>query len=131
MIRVFVVAAIALTLLFGSRATAEEHQATPATGNAVSTDQKAAPEKEQTEEEHEADIFTNGKPDAQKIFGLVLEHLHDTYELHVFSAKIPLPIMFKDDQGFHFYPSLDALEHSCEYSIKGLHELEEEKKASQ
>ncbi|MBS1904003.1 MAG: F0F1 ATP synthase subunit A [Bacteroidetes bacterium] len=144
--RIYLVAAIVLSLLSGRAFAADEHQNTPATGNAVSTEQHpaavtaaegpkaeatATPEKEQTEEEHEADIFTNGKPDAQKIFGLVLEHLHDTYELHFFSAKVPLPILFKDDQGFHFFPSLEALEHSGEYEVKGLHALEEEKKLSQ
>lgn len=139
--KVFLVAAIVLSLLSGRSSAADEHQNSPATGNASSTSQPTAEPaagsktetavKEQTEEEHEADIFSNGKPDAQKIFGLVLEHLHDTYELHFVTVKVPLPIMFYDAQGFHFFGSLDALEHSGEYTIKGLHELEEEKKASQ
>ena len=143
-------ALVVLTLLavvfYGGRVAADEashetpatetHSA-PATGEASATateEHKAEgehAEKEMTEEEHEADIFTNGKPDAQKIFGLVLEHLHDTYELHFFSAKVPLPIMFLDDHGFHFFASLHALEESGEYREKGMHELDEETKKAQ
>ncbi|HYM19692.1 MAG TPA: F0F1 ATP synthase subunit A [Candidatus Kapabacteria bacterium] len=135
---VLFVAAIIVTLLTGRSIAADEpktatptvsEQNAPATGSA-SAENTSSP-KEQTEDEHEKDIFTAGKPDAQKIFGLVLEHLRDTYELHFFSAKIPLPIIFIDAQGFHFFASLDALEHSGEYTIKGLHEIEDQKKASQ
>ncbi len=139
-----VVLSLVAVLLYGGRVAADEAKPeppatethnTPATGEASATSEPKAEgehaEKEMTEEEHEADIFTNGKPDAQKIFGLVLEHLHDTYELHFFSAKVPLPIMFVDSHGFHFFASLDALEHSGEYKVKGMHELEEETKKAQ
>ena len=146
--KVFFVAATLLFLLTGRSIAANQQKITeqksttptvseqnaPATGSASSTEASATSKesgKEPTEEEHEADIFTNGKPDAQKIFGLVLEHLHDTYELHFFSAKVPLPIIFIDAQGFHFFATIDALEHSGEYTVKGMHQLEEEKKAAQ
>lgn len=133
--RLLLVVTIALALLSGTSIAADEHQSTPATGNTVSAEStstapvtQATTEVNQTEEEHEADIFTEGKPDAKKIFGLVLEHLHDSYELHGVGFSVPLPIMFADAQGFHFFPSLEALLHSGEFTLKNRVALEEEQK---
>ncbi len=142
----FIVLALIFTLLSGRAIASEEHH-TPATGNntntapatekitAESTETLAveAIEKKQSEEEYENDIYksTRDSVDAGKLFNRVLEHLNDTYELHFVTAHVPLPIMFFDATGFHYFFGLHALEHSGEYTIKTRQEIEEEKKAAQ
>src|SRR5947209_19400405 len=74
-----------------------------------------------SEEERENDIWRDGHKkeiDAGKLFGKIIQHLWDTYEIHLVGTKISLPIMFTDAFGFHFYSSIEALEHSAVHRFK-------------
>ncbi len=80
---------------------------------------------------YKLDESGNKKVDAGKLFNNILHHLEDTYELHIISAHIGLPVMFTDAHGFHFYPNMHSLEESGEYRLKDLHKYEAERKKSQ
>ena len=67
--------------------------------------------------------------DAGKLFGKIIKHLEDTYELHFISVKIPLPIIFTDAFGFHFFPSVEKLSESGVYKLRDIDKYEEQKKA--
>src|SRR5689334_13163978 len=42
--------------------------------------------------------------DAGKLFNTLKDHAtEDTYELHIVSSHLALPIMFTDNHGFHFF----------------------------
>jgi F-type H+-transporting ATPase subunit a len=92
-----------------------------------------------TEEEEENDIWkdnavTGAKTDtidAGKLFGKIISHLDDAYELHFFSAHIPLPIIFTDSHGFHFFAGMERLQESGVYRLKDPDKYEEQKKKSQ
>jgi ATP synthase subunit 6 len=87
---------------------------------------------EKSEEERENDIWKNEKKDtidAGKLFGKIIKHLEDTYELHFISVKIPLPIIFTDAFGFHFFSSLERLSESPDYKLRDIDKYEEQKKA--
>src|SRR5438876_493954 len=63
------------------------------------SDIKSSAASTQSEEERENDIWKNEKKDtidAGKLFGKIIKHLEDTYELHFISVKIPLPVIFTD-----------------------------------
>jgi ATP synthase subunit 6 len=84
-----------------------------------------------TEEQEENDIWKSERKDtidAGKLFGKIIKHLEDTYELHFISAKIPLPIIFIDGFGFHFYPSLEHLHESGVYKLRDPEKYDEQKK---
>ncbi len=84
-----------------------------------------------SEEEQENDIWKNEKKDtidAGKLFGKIIKHLEDTYELHFISVKIPLPILFTDASGFHFFSSLEKLVESGVYKLRDPEKYEEQKK---
>lgn len=90
------------------------------------------PAVQRSEEEQENDIWKNEKKDtidAGKLFGKIIKHLEDTYELHFISVKIPLPIIFTDAFGFHFYSSLEKLARSGDYKLRESEKYEEQKKA--
>ncbi|MBC8145354.1 MAG: F0F1 ATP synthase subunit A [bacterium] len=53
-------------------------------------------------------------PVKENAFTKVLSTLGDHRELDFAGAHVPLPVMFIDG-GFHFYPSLHAMEHDGEY----------------
>jgi ATP synthase subunit 6 len=134
---------LAAVLLLGGPARADEHESqktadsiatTPATGGASAHETHEAHEAKgyrEREEEHENDIRNHDTISMQKVIGHVLEHIADDYELHFLGAKVPLPIMFLDNFGFHFFPSIDALESSKEYIFKSTEEVETEQKLSQ
>jgi len=118
-----------VVLLAGPAIASEESSKDSAAGNAsVLKEEKKAPK---TEEEEENDIWKNEKKDtidAGKLFGKIIKHLEDTYELHFISVKVPLPIIFTDNAGFHFYPSLEKLAESGVYKLRDLDKYEELKK---
>lgn len=71
-------------------------------------------------------------PDAGKLFNNLKEHgTEDTYELSIVSAQVPLPVIFADNSGFHFYPSLHALDASGEYRLKNAEEYAKQRSKSQ
>src|SRR5205807_948882 len=79
------------------------------------------PAPQKTEEERVNDIWRNERKDtidAGKLFGKIIQHLEDTYELHFISVRIPLPIIFTDAFGFHFFSSLEKLEASGVYKLR-------------
>ena len=85
---------------------------------------------------HDAnDIYKEGsttEPDAGKLFNNLKDHAtEDTYELHIVSSHVPLPIMFTDDHGFHFFGSIDALDESGEYRLKDAGQYAKERSKSQ
>lgn len=135
----FATFSLAFLLLLGGRVVADEHQAqhpadssmAPVAGEKPSSAHEAKSYRER-EEEHENDIAgEDGKPNMKKVINHVLDHIADDYELHIFDIHIPLPIMFVDNFGFHFYGSIDALEASTVYTFKTKDEVEEEQKSSQ
>jgi ATP synthase subunit 6 len=85
---------------------------------------------QKTEEERENDIWKSEKKDtidAGKLFGKIIQHLWDTYEIHLIGTTIPLPIIFNDAFGFHFYSSIEKLEESGVYKFKSPEKYGEEK----
>ena len=74
----------------------------------------------------------NRIPDAGKLFNALKDHAtEDTYELHIVSAHVPLPIMFTDNNGFHFFLGLEVLEESGEYRLKDAEQFKHERIKSQ
>ncbi|MDP4221052.1 MAG: F0F1 ATP synthase subunit A [Bacteroidota bacterium] len=110
-----------LLFLFGllaSPAMAGEEPSKPA--EPAKTEVKAEAPK-QSEEERENDIWKTERKDtidAGKLFGKIIGHLADTYELHLISVKIPLPILFIDGFGMHFFSSMEKLEESGTYKLR-------------
>jgi F-type H+-transporting ATPase subunit a len=104
--------------LLASPALASDEPTAPAEPS-KSEVKSSAPQK--SEEELENDIWKSDKKDtidAGKLFGKIIEHLWDTYELHLIGSKIPLPIMFTDAFGFHFFSGPEKLEESGVYRFK-------------
>ncbi|MEP7235089.1 MAG: hypothetical protein ABI778_07315, partial [Ignavibacteriota bacterium] len=92
-----------------------------------------APHKSEEEQENDiwkTDAVTGAKTDtinAGKLFGKIIEHLWDSYELHIIGTRIPLPILFTDAFGFHFFSGPEELEHSEVYRFRESHVYAEEK----
>lgn len=87
-----------------------------------------------TEEQEENDIWKSERKDtidAGKLFSKIIKHLDDTYELHFISAHVPLPVIFTDAFGFHFFTGMYALEESGVYKLKDPEKYEEQRKKSQ
>src|SRR5258708_3887435 len=109
-----------LFLLYSSPVLASEESSPAQFPDSAKTGLSAsAPQK--TEEERENDIWKNGKKDtidAGKLFGKIIQHLWDTYEIHLIGTTIPLPIIFTDAYGFHFFSSVEKLEESGVYRFK-------------
>jgi ATP synthase subunit 6 len=85
---------------------------------------------QKSESERENDIWKGDKKDtidAGKLFGKIIQHLWDTYEVHLIGTTIPLPILFTDATGFHFFSSAEKLEESGVYKFKEPAKYEEEK----
>jgi len=115
-----------LFLFFASPVLASEESSPVKTSDSAKVE-SAAPK---SEEERENDIWKNENKkeiDAGKLFGKIIEHLWDSYELHLIGTKIALPIIFTDSHGFHFYSSAEKLEESGEYRFKDPAKYEEEK----
>ncbi|MEI8133903.1 MAG: F0F1 ATP synthase subunit A [bacterium] len=105
----------------------DEPSKTPASASEIKS---TAPEK--SEEGRENDIWKSERKDtidAGKLFGKIIQHLEDTYELHFISVKVPLPILFNDGFGFHYFSSLENLEASADYKLRDPVKYDEQKKA--
>jgi len=65
---------------------------------------------------HGADAHAN--PEGSEVFTTLLNSLGDHHELNIFFGHYKiLPVMLVDDNGFHVYPNVDAMEQAGVYTM--------------